>query len=49
MRLLNGSVGPALADALGWSAPPPPNVLAVQLLELGRLHPQAHEEVRLHT
>jgi hypothetical protein len=28
----------ALSHRLGWAAPPSPNVLAVQLLELGRLH-----------
>lgn len=31
---------PALMHKLGWAAPPSPNVLAVQLLELGRLHPR---------
>lgn len=28
----------ALVHRLGWGSPPSPNVLAVQLLELGQLH-----------
>lgn len=46
MCLLDGAAGPALVAALGWGTPPP-NVLAVQLLELGRMHHHVADEVRI--
>ena len=33
-------ISPALAGRLGWDAAPSPNILAAQLLELGKLHPR---------
>ena len=40
MHLLDGTCSDALAERLGWMAPPPSNVIAGQLFTLGKMYPQ---------
>lgn len=43
MRIAKVACSDALAEALGWRAPPAANFLAAHLLELGRMHPAVEE------
>ena len=41
LRLLSGEVSEALAPKLGWQAPLSVSALGTQLVELGKMHPEA--------